>query len=119
MSEEKIGVGSTVWVFDENRRVYEKDANGRAQGGPIWIKHWEPQVITGETRVSWLVGRWLKFPKNGAPGKVAFSWEEVKEREWVAVHRYGIERCVNSCRDPQALRQIAALVGYTEAPNAL
>ena len=33
-------IGMPVWVFDVNHREYERDANGKSIGGPIWRKHW-------------------------------------------------------------------------------
>jgi hypothetical protein len=54
-----FGVGSKVWIFDLNNRVYadKKIAKGQLwySGAPIWREHWVPKVITGETSRSWLV----------------------------------------------------------------
>ena len=42
-----VSVGSTVWVFDVNRRVYRERKPGEtyAGGGPIWREHWAPRKI--------------------------------------------------------------------------
>ncbi len=106
-------IGSTVWVFDSNRRIYSKSK----RGGPIWREHWKPRTVTGETARSWLLGEYawsVKVPKRGAdPLKFAFSQSEIDEQAYVHENRHGIADKVHSLTDPVILRQIAALVGYT------
>lgn len=80
MSEEpKLGVGSTVWRFDVNRREYEV-VDGRKI---IYRSHWRPLKITGETARSWIVPQFegdrspRKAPKKGPHRGWAFSQREV------------------------------------------
>lgn len=80
-----------VWLFDINRRVYQRDASGRAFGSPIWREHWEEQVIVGETRVSWVTEWGKKVPKKGGWG-IAFSEEEIAREAFVQDHRRNIVR---------------------------
>jgi hypothetical protein len=117
---ETLGVGSTVYLFDQNCRVYQKNEDGRAIGPPIWIEHWRPYKIVGENRMMWLLEGGEKFPKKngtrtaargGYTGMtVATSWEAVKEQEWLHVHRYSIARAVERCQDISTLRQISAIL---------
>jgi hypothetical protein len=111
----EIGIGSTVWVFDENHRVYARDANGRAPGGPIYREHWVPVTITSETRVSWVINRWdKKLPKKRPAGyrpRYCVSQAEIDEECWADDYRYAIVRHVEWC-DPATLRKVAELVGY-------
>jgi hypothetical protein len=120
MSEEKRTViGDPIWMFDINHRVYRRDKDGRAYGGPIWREHWRKYLIIGENRVSWLVGydhssRVIeKCPKkNHNPQKWAFSEQEIDNAAWVHEHRYPIAEAVRGCSDHAVLKQVAALVGW-------
>jgi hypothetical protein len=115
----EIGIGSTIWGYDW--------AAGRGHG------KWTPYVITGQTRVSWEIDydSWtrLKFQKKpDANGKyrtgalrrgydtgmpILLTRQEVDDAEYCADHARRIAHCVEFCKDAAALRQIAALVGYT------
>lgn len=55
-----LSIGSIVYLFDPNHRVYPKDENGRNKWGsnPIYREHFVPVVITGETARSWIVDRY-------------------------------------------------------------
>lgn len=119
----EIGIGSTVWVFDDNSREYRKDASGRSiGGGPIYRSHWVPVTITGENRVSWLISRYERFSKI-APhqtkttpygfNRVATSQQEVDDDCWINGHRASIANHIFTVNDAAILRQIATLVGYT------
>lgn len=104
-----------VWIFDPNHRVYQKDADGRHYGSPIWRRHWCEEAIVDETSRSWVTARGVKIPKRGAdPRRVVFSEEEVNQRAYMEEHRYRIARQVERVVDYETLRQIAALVGYEE-----
>ncbi len=119
----ELHVGSTVWIFDYNHRVYAKDASGRSIGGPIWREHWVPYKITGETRVSWITDRG-KFPKK--PNKrglfmmsqgmysaleVAPYPEYIDNEEWRNTHARIIAERVRAA-DVATLRRIAEIIGY-------
>ncbi len=51
-----LGIGSPIWFFDQNRRVYQKDERGHSFGAPIWREHWGRLEIIGETPRSWCLG---------------------------------------------------------------
>ncbi len=110
----KVGVGSPVWIFSENRRVYRKDGVG---GGPIWREHWRQDKIIGETSRSWIVGQgsWeQKIPKKGPWHGVAFSEKEIDQAAYVHDNRHRISDAVGRLQDYACLREIAELVGYEE-----
>lgn len=117
-----VGVGSTVWLFDFNHRVYLKREPGESpyiSHAPIWRGHWVPWEITGETSRSWVLSHGKKVPKVGAsPAVVAFSEEEITQQAWVHENRHRIERVVGSTHDYEKLRAVAALVGYTPPQTA-
>lgn len=111
-------VGMKVWRFDMNRREYERDARGRAVGGPIWRKHWVEEQIVGETRVSWIVGpewmreprqlsRALKVPKKDWPGSLAVSEEDIDKAAYVE-GRHRIAERIRDCRDYDTLKAVEA-----------
>lgn len=115
-----LGVGSTVWIFDENRRVYPKAEKGRlwASGGPIYREHWTPAKIISETSRSWITDRWdRKVPKKGDHPGVCFTQKEVDDAVWMNDHKYKVAKAVERCRDVEAMKAIARIVGY-ETPNA-
>ncbi len=116
MSE--IGIGSTVWYFDVNRRTYRRES-GRAVGGPIWREHWGENAVTGETSRSWILSHgWHTNPSGRIPKKrvdftrLAYSQDEIEEIRWVEEHRHYIGRKVHSLTDAAILKQVAELVGY-------
>lgn len=112
-----LKVGDTIWVFDQNRRVYED-----RHSSPIWIKHWRPCKITGETARSFIVDgdrgwrAWKLAKKGGIKlpahcSAVAFdhagiSWYHLRE------HRWKLAETVRRVDDIETLCQIAAIVGF-------
>lgn len=106
-------IGSTIWIFDINRRVYPPREKGRVSGAPIWREHWRPVKITGETSRSWLTEYGEKVPKKGAnPHFVAFTREEIDRAAWVQDNRYRIVREIEGISDHDTLRKIAEVIGY-------
>lgn len=108
----EIKIGDKFFMFDENRRVYERDANGRAVGGPTFRGHFYEVTIEGDTSRSWTV-KWpnIKIPKSD-PFSVLYTEEMISEREWVAAHRYSIARKLEITKDADILRKVADLIGY-------
>ncbi len=110
----QIAVGSKVWVFDANKRVYAKDEKGRAFGPPIHREHWVEREVVSETSRSWIVGRgWeqIKVPKKGPRRGVCFSLQEVEQDCWVNSHRYRIAQAVERASYEQLIA-IAEIVGF-------
>lgn len=108
-----LGVGSTIWMFDSNRRVYDKNKGGN----PIYREHWRPAKITGETSRSWITDRWgQKVLKRGPHPGAAFTQEEVDDDVFINDNRYTISDAVRRCRDAATLRAVALLVGYEPKP---
>lgn len=121
-----LAVGSTLWIFDENRRVYAKEKLPPGKlwpsGPPIWREHWRLTVIVGETRVSWILGhdQGRKISKRdlaaGTVRGVLTSERDLDAACYVNEHAHKIaervERLVGGEQAAAVLRQIAALVGY-------
>lgn len=99
---------ATVWIFDENRRVYAR--NGGCSGGPIYREHWYEQAVVGQTRRSWILRHGRKVPKTGGRG-FAFTKAEVDDDVFCHDHIHAIcERLRNV--DATTLRKVAELIGY-------
>jgi hypothetical protein len=105
-------------------------------GDIIWIRstewvgsNYNQKIITGETSRSWLVksgdpedawrltSTWVKSDKIP---KTLKGWElgdEEKKTEcgWAVKNRYHISQMVSREYDPAKLREIAKIIGYTEA----
>ena len=125
MSTNEIKIGSTLWWFDNNRRVYARDAQGRAVGGSIHREHWRATKIVGESRLSWITDDHRKFAKatltsrdNYGTVRAVASLAKVEAECWIHDHRYAISEAVRKCEDIEALRAVAALVGYVEEERA-
>jgi len=131
MSLTTIGIGSTIWIFDQNRRVYSKEPLKKGQlwpsGPPIWREHWRPCQITGETSRSWLVGPGRtdvrKISKRdlaaGEVRGVLTSEAELDAACFVQEHAREIGERVRQLSAEKAamktadvLKQIARLIGY-------
>jgi hypothetical protein len=111
-SNPMLGIGSTIWMFDINRRVYPKPRS-EYSGGPIYREHWRPVTIEGETSRSWVTS-WYgkKVPKRGKSQGIAFTEAEVEADVWAKEHRSKIVRMVERC-EIETLKVIAKAVCYT------
>lgn len=117
-----LGVGSTIWLHDTNRREYDTGPGRRL----LFRKQFVPRVITGETRLSWLVND-TRIPKRGE-GDVRHSTERGFSRTWYLTAKAVEDECwqrdnfgkvlfaVQACKDVEKLKQIAALLGVQEVP---
>jgi len=112
-----VGIGSPVWIFDSNHRVYPPREKGGLSSGPIWREHWVKRKIVAETSRSWITDYWgRKIPKKGAdPRVIAFSEEEITRAAWVHDNAHKIARVVGVSNDFEQLQAIAKLIGYQEA----
>lgn len=103
-------------------------------GDTVWVDGF-PQVICGETRVSWKIKMYdyegekpLTFPKKPErPDWIMTSCEHRRSRgyrvyltkrsfdeaRWMNEHRYAVAKCVERA-DFDVLYQIAKLVGYAQ-----
>lgn len=113
---EALRVGDILYNFDGNRRTYE--AGGR--GGPIYEKHFAPQTIVGETKVSWLVGSGpTKVNKKTLASSCQFAdrgyftGSGMEADIWLHVHRHKIAREVENTGVEQ-LKEIARIIGYAQ-----
>lgn len=104
--------GDKCWIFDQNRRVYEKGSSGP----PIYREHYRETTIDGETRTSWIVGPY-KFDKatlrlrGDSPGvsRMVLTREAVEDDIYCNDHRWKIrERLMNATATQ--LREIAAIL---------
>jgi hypothetical protein len=100
-------IGKTIWIFDVNRRVYKESRNAS-----VWIEHWRPLEVIGETSRSWLTSYFkTKIPKKGGRG-IAFTWDEVEKAAWVHNNGYKISQTITKL-DYDKLKIVAEVIGYT------
>ena len=108
-----IAVGTTLYVFDHNRRKW--DAERRI----IYREHFEPRVVVGETRQSWLIGEgWRQSKVNKKTMLIAnppmgflraYTAAGMEEDVWAHDNRYRIVRAVESA-DVATLRAVDAIL---------
>ena len=115
-----LKVGDTIYRFDHNRRVYDKPG---MSGHLVYAGHFVPEVISSETKQSWLIHRggkieWKVNKKtmrsaqtNRQFGQQFHSAEGMQDDIWRNDHRHKIERLMPSATAAQ-LRQIADILGY-------
>lgn len=103
-----LKVGDNVFIFDENRRFYDK--NSPEYPGAIYRGHFREVTIDGETKQSWLIGKHnpQKFPKKSHN---LYSAKQVDEECWVHIHRHKISRLVADANMNQLVK-IAEIIGY-------
>jgi hypothetical protein len=142
MSDETVRVGSRLWKWDENRRVYARSAERRSFGSPIYAEHFVEVEVVAETGRSWIVaspgrsapvppftaeslrGTYAKVGKDllrervGRYGHTVYFTDAQKAAMiWTKTHSRKIVELVERCRDVATLRAIAALVGYDTGPS--
>jgi hypothetical protein len=124
MNDVQFKVGDTVFVFDENRRVYsqptaEERKRGKLYGEIIYRRHFGEYKIVGETPRSWIVGTPgfqncdMKFPKKRDMLHRFYSDAEVDDAVWVHENRHKLALFLNTL-DADKLREVAKLVGYND-----
>jgi hypothetical protein len=104
---EELKVGDTIYRFDEYRRVYKRDENGRASGGPIYREHFMPVKITGEGPRSWT--------RCTQPSDY-YTAQSVEDAVFVHCHGYKIRALIDRCNAAE-LRKIAEIIGYQPEPE--
>jgi hypothetical protein len=96
-----------------------------AVGSTIYSRRGTPVVITGETKVSWIIGgahSWdqVKIKKalmrkgNSGEHWIQFFVDEREARDcnFLTEHGYRIGSLVHNLEDGSVMRQIATLIGY-------
>ena len=105
-----MNIGTTIWIFDINRRKYRPGGVG---GGPIWREHWRPETIRSETSRSWVTDYGTKIPKKPPlPNNIADSLEAINRAAYVEENRHRIAESIYRIRDYDTLTKIADLIGY-------
>lgn len=114
-----LKVGDTLYNFDGNRRTYKRDDTGRASGGPIYEKHFEPAKIVGFTKVSWIMDRYdAKVNKKTLESvcqyaeRGYFTKSAMEADIWLHDHRHKIAREVERA-GVDHLKEIARIIGYS------
>jgi hypothetical protein len=142
MSAKDLTIGSKVWVLDEHRREYARNAEGRSFGSPLRRPMWVEWEIVDVTSRSWIAvpsyrvelydgdlkaeRSVVKIPKshegpthiaasNGFRSPlVALSVEAVEDDIWAHEHGYKVLEAVRNA-DTATQRKIAELIGYKES----
>lgn len=126
-----LGIGSVVWRFDSNRRVYDY-TKGHRIAGPARRPQWVEWEIRAETARSWIAIRkdskitdeaglragGAKIPKRATPEQArqlgfALTEQAVEDDVWLHEHRYRVVVAVEHA-DVATLRKVAELIGYTD-----
>ena len=129
MSE--IAIGTRLWRFDENRRVYSERG---IRGMIIYAEHFVAGYVVGETPGKWLCAssrdadiashpnstihvnkKTLREPaRGGFSGAQWFTDEGRDANIWAKHHRPRIVSALERCRDADVLKKVAILLGYDE-----
>jgi hypothetical protein len=117
MTTETIGIGSTLYLYDDRYRPRE--------GSPLERERtcYRPHVITGETRGKWLADDGFgeyeinkrTLLMSGADRRYGprqfYTAAQVEDRLWDSTYRRAIVRLIERASVDQ-LRAVAAAVGY-------
>lgn len=106
-----LAVGSAVWYFDQNYRVYPK--NGGIGNSPIFREHFRPIKIEGETSRSWVLADGRKISKATLVG-IYIDQDAIDRECWIHDHKWRIIRSAERINDYDTLRKLAELVGYDD-----
>lgn len=105
-----LRIGSRVFIFDPNRRVYERAADGRHAGAPIFSKCFIEVEITAETPRKWKTPSGDAFKKN--PYETGFlTAQMVESKIWEKANRYKIIDKLHHASFEQ-LRAVAKIMDY-------
>lgn len=114
-----IGIGSTVYIYEGNRRRYTSpDGTKRSTSDPYY--HYRPLEIVGETRLSWVAKTGEKINKRtgeitgggsfGRGYRVLWTWQEVEDGVYVEKNRIPLADRVLACTDRVTLERVAAVL---------
>lgn len=114
---EGVRVGAIAFVYDEHHRTYRRDEAGRGVGGPVERFKYRAMLVSGETKVSWLLqahaGAWAmarKVPKRDL-SKV-FGLADVNDALWLDANCFAVARAVERVKDRRTLEGVTALIGF-------
>jgi hypothetical protein len=121
VADPEVKIGSTVWFFDVNHRVYPEKEGRHSSAAPIWREHWVRHHVIGETSRSWLVGSYpkadpklcAKCPKAEITTRYALTELEVDERVYCHDNGWRIAERVQRIKDARILREVARIIGYS------
>ncbi len=110
-----LSIGSEVYIFDENRRIYRRDEKGNVSGGPIYREYFRKVQILRESPRKWITA--FNSASKKDPYKTGFlTLEQVEEQCWDKDNRIDIMHLIqNKSVTTEQLRHIATIIGYT--PN--
>ena len=97
-----------LYWFDINRRVYNRDANGNAFGGPIYREHF--REINIKPNDDW---QRIDRKRQYVRGKEKYrTYTETEMQDAVYIHDNAnkIAERVRQCKDADLLRKIAELL---------
>lgn len=109
----KLAVGLTIFVFDENKRVYVGGT-----GRPVYRAHFVPKLIKGETLKSWILEDDTKVNKqtlayrmwSGGRAKIWPTSQAVDDTCFVHDNRATIAQTIYQVTDAATLRAIQELL---------
>lgn len=113
--DNEIRIGSTLYTYDTNRRVYVGEGPNRSTDKS---KHWKAHVIIGETRTSWILEGAPKADKKTLALRLtnsygmdshAYTEAQMQDRRWRDLNYRRIVEAVERA-DATTLRKIAALL---------
>lgn len=95
-------VGDKIWCF-----------NPRYSHIPGRVPKYIEEEITGETKISWLVGGEY-CPRKINKKKAAYTKEQAEELMWFERNRHKIIRSAHNLDTPEEIRELAKLTGWKE-----
>lgn len=109
-NKKQLKIGSEVYMFDANKRVYDKDKDGQSFGSPIYRKYFFKTTIIEETSRSWIVDYWrTKINKKTLQG-IWLTEEEVNEKCWIHDNQHKISEKVGLCNNFEKLKLIEKII---------
>jgi hypothetical protein len=108
-----LGVGSHLWLFDNNVSVY--DENKKYLGRGKWRKYsiilatsrsW---VLEGETRVDKIS---LTINRGKYGREQAYTEKMMHDRIWVSEKRLRLLDLLQRCNDIEKLKMVATILGF-------
>lgn len=117
-----LGVGDSVWIFDENRRVY-RDEDGNYSSRCIFRQHFCKVKVTGETRQSWILSyqnnikvnkKTLKYKRGyGRDGNLYLTEDDIDKMCWIKDNKMNIIDIVRRCDNYKKLKQVEDIMILT------